>query len=86
MSGEGAIQSRLECRSVAGWMVAHRETAAPAQQFIAETIVKQGIVRDQLTLHADCGAATTSKPVALPLADPGVTKTLSRPRVSGDNP
>src|SRR5665811_101764 len=31
-------------RYVVGWMVAHRETAALAQQLIAETIAKQGIV------------------------------------------
>jgi putative transposase len=40
----------------------------------------------QLTVHADRGAAMTSKPVALLLADLGVVKTHSRPHVSNDNP
>ncbi len=73
-------------RYVVGWMVAHRESATLAEQFINETCARQGIGREQLTLHADRGSAMTSKPVALLLADLGVTKTHSRPHVSNDNP
>ena len=47
---------------------------------------KQAIERGQLTVHADRGSSMTSKPVALLLADLGVTKTHSRPSVSNDNP
>jgi putative transposase len=73
-------------RYAVGWMVAHRESAALAKKLIAETHDKQGVVRGQLTLHADRGSSMTSKPVALLLADLGVTKTHSRPYVSDDNP
>ena len=73
-------------RYVVGWMVAHRESATLAEQFIHETCVRQGIERGQLTIHADRGSAMTSKPVAFLLADLGVTKTHSRPHVSNDNP
>jgi putative transposase len=73
-------------RYVVGWMVAHRESATLAEQFIRETCARQGIGREQLTVHADRGSAMTSKPVALLLADLGVTKTHSRPHVSNDNP
>jgi putative transposase len=73
-------------RYVVGWMVATRECAALAEQFIAETCAKHGILPGQLTLHADRGASMTSKPVAFLLADLGVTKTHSRPYVSDDNP
>jgi len=73
-------------RYVIGWMVAHRESAALAEQFIHETCARQGIGREQLTIHADRGPAMTSKPVALLLADLGVTKTHARPHVSNDNP
>jgi putative transposase len=48
--------------------------------------VRQGIDRGQLTIHADRGPAMTSKPVALLLADLGVTKAHARPHVSNDNP
>jgi putative transposase len=73
-------------RYVVGWMVAHRESATLAERFIHETCARQGIGRDQLTIHADRGSAMTSKPVALLLADLGVTKTHGRPHVSNDNP
>ena len=73
-------------RNVVGWMVATRETAELAKRLIATTCEKQGIVPGTLTLHADRGTSMTSKPVALMLADLGVTKTHSRPHVSDDNP
>jgi putative transposase len=73
-------------RYVVGWMIAERESAALAQELISQTCARQGIQRGQLTVHADRGSAMTSKPVALLLADLGVTKTHSRPHVSNDNP
>ena len=39
-----------------------------------------------LTLHSDRGAPMTSKYTAQLLADLGVTRSLSRPQVSDDNP
>ncbi len=73
-------------RYVVGWMIAERETATLAETLIAETCAKQGIERDQLTLHADRGSSMRSKPVALLLSDLGVTKTHTRPYTSNDNP
>jgi hypothetical protein len=67
-------------------MLAHRETAALAERLIRETCERQGIEHHQLTIHADLGSSMTSKPVALMLADLGVTKSHSRPHVSNDNP
>ncbi len=72
-------------RYVVGWMVAHRESATLAERFIRETCARQGIGREQLTIHADRGPAMTSKPVALLLADLGITKTHARPHVANDN-
>src|SRR5450432_1920889 len=51
-------------RYVIGWMVARRESAALAEVMIRQTCAKQGIARDQLTIHADRGSSMTSKPVA----------------------
>ena len=73
-------------RYVVGWMVAPRESAQLAEELIRATCRRQGIGRNQLTLHADRGTSMRSKPVALLLADLGVTKTHSRPHVSDDNP
>ena len=64
----------------------HRESAALAEKLIAATCARQGISRGQLSIHADRGSSMTSKPVALLLADLGVTKSHSRPHVSNDNP
>jgi putative transposase len=73
-------------RYVVGWMVATRESAALAERLISGTCAKQGITRGQLSIHADRGSSMTSKPVALLLADLGVTQSHSRPHVSNDNP
>jgi putative transposase len=73
-------------RYVVGWMVSYRESAKLAEHLIAQSCRKQGICRGQLTIHADRGSSMTSKPVALLLADLGVSKTHSRPHVSNDNP
>jgi putative transposase len=73
-------------RYVVGWMVADAESSRLAEKLIAETCTRQGIERGQLTIHADRGSSMTSKPVAMLLADLGITKTHSRPHVSDDNP
>jgi putative transposase len=62
----------LFSRYVVGRMIAPRESAE--------------LARGQLTLHADRDTSMRSKPVALLLADLGVTKSHSRPHVSDDNP
>jgi putative transposase len=73
-------------RYVPGWMLARAERGSLAEALLAETVIKQGIGRDQLTIHADRGSPMTAKPVAFLLADLGVTKSHSRPHVSNDNP
>jgi putative transposase len=73
-------------RYVPGWLLATRESADLAEHLIAETIRKQYVVADQLTIHADRGTSMASKTVALLLADLGVTKSHSRPHCSNDNP
>jgi putative transposase len=73
-------------RYVVGWMIAPWESADLAHELIAATCDKEAIPRGQLTLHADRGASMRSKPVAMLLADLGVTKSHSRPHVSDDNP
>jgi putative transposase len=73
-------------RYVTGWLLADRESAELAERLLGETIRKHGIAPDQLTLHADRGTSMASKPVALLLADLGVTKSHARPHCSNDNP
>ncbi len=73
-------------RYVVGWMVATREAAALAERLLADAIAAQHVTCDQLAIHADRGTSMTSKPVAMLLADLGVTKSHSRPHVPDDNP
>jgi putative transposase len=73
-------------RRVVGWLLADRESQVLAEKLIADTITKHQVPPGQLTLHADRGSSMKSKPVALLLADLGVTKTHSRPHTSNDNP
>ena len=73
-------------RYAVGWMVADRENSALAGRLIEETCRKQDVEPRVLTLHSDRGAPMTSKCTAQLLADLGVTRSLSRPQVSDDNP
>nr|WP_231848468.1 IS3 family transposase [Gloeobacter violaceus] len=73
-------------RCVVGWLVAAQESAELAEQLIAQSSTREGIARDQLTIHSERGAAMTSRTVAVLLSDLGITKSHSRPHVSNDNP
>ena len=73
-------------RYVVGWLIAERESGHLAEMLIAEACARQNIPPEQLTIHADRGSPMLAKPVALLLADLGVTKSHSRPHVSNDNP
>jgi transposase InsO family protein len=46
------------------------------RSLLADVQNRQGIGRGQLTIHADRGSSMTSKPVALLLADLGVTQPI----------
>lgn len=71
-------------RYVPGWLVAPTETGELAKAFIDATIAAAGVT--PRVVHADRGTSMTSKPVALLLADLGVARSHSRPKVSNDNP
>jgi len=73
-------------RKVVGWLLANRESSTLAVELIRQSCQREGIVPEQLTVHADRGSSMRSKPVAFLLADLGVTKTHSRPYTSSDNP
>jgi len=76
----------LFSRYAVGWMVAEKENANLASRLIAESCSKHAVRPEILTLHSDRGAPMTAKCTAQLLADLGVTQSLSRPRVSDDNP
>jgi putative transposase len=67
-------------------MLANRENATLASRLIEESCRKYEVKPQVLTLHSDRGSPMTAKCTAQLLADLGVTQSLSRPRVSDDNP
>lgn len=73
-------------RYAVGWMVASRECATLAEALWSQTVRKYNVEPGQLVAHSDRGAPMTAKSFALLLADLGVTRSLSRPHVSDDNP
>lgn len=73
-------------RYVVGWMLAHRESQDLAARLIRDSVQRQQVREDQLTIHSDRGPAMISQTVAQLLGTLGVTKSHSRPHVSNDNP
>lgn len=73
-------------RKVVAWMLADRERANLAMQLIEGAYVQENIEPQSLVLHSDRGAPMTAKCTAQLLAELGVTRSLSRPQVSDDNP
>jgi transposase InsO family protein len=67
-----------------GYLVCAAEDSVVAADFIDAAISRNGTAPH--TVHADRGTSMTSKPVSALLADLGITRSHSRPRVSNDNP
>jgi putative transposase len=75
----------LFSRMTVGWLLAEVESAVLAEQLFAEAILRHGVARDALTVHADRGSAMRSEGLAQLLGSLGVTRSFSRPHVSDDN-
>jgi putative transposase len=69
-----------------GWMVAEHENSALAKQLFAEAITRYRLAPGSITVHNDRGAPMTAIGFVDLLASLGVERSLSRPRVSNDNP
>jgi len=69
-----------------GWMIAEQESADLAEPLIETSCHRQGIGREQLTLHADRGSVMIASTLTQLLSDLGVTPSHSRPHVPDDNP
>jgi putative transposase len=76
----------LFSRYVVGWMLAHRESGELARRLIAQAFAQQRIASGSLTVHADRGSAPTAKTLTQLYSELGIEPSLSRPRVSNDNP
>ena len=73
-------------RMIVGWTIEEVESAEHGAQLIDRICQEQGIPKEQLTLHSDNGAPMTGATMVATLERLGVIPSLSRPRVSDDNP
>src|SRR3990172_1827170 len=76
----------LFSRFVVGWLIAAQARAALAEQLIADSYARQGLVPGQLSVHSDRGGPMIARPLALLFDDLGITPSLARPRTPDDNP
>src|SRR5580658_57848 len=73
-------------RLVVGWQVVRRSNAAIAENFIRGALRSEHIEPGEAALHSDRGTEMTAQLVCDLLDSLGVVRSLSRPRVSDDNP
>lgn len=76
----------LWSRKTVGWCIDLEETAAVAEKLITVTARREGVDRHQLIIHSDRGAQMTSGTLTELYDTLGIRRSLSRPRVSNDNP
>ncbi len=68
------------------WLLARRESASLATHLFRTAIQTHDVDPKGLTIHADRGTAMRAKTTAQMMADLGIERSHSRPRVSNDNP
>ncbi len=73
-------------RKVVAWRVEYVEDSNLVKAMMANAVKVEDIDPSTLTIHSDRGASMTSKTVADLYAELGVTRSLSRPKTSNDNP
>ncbi|QAY62804.1 IS3 family transposase [Xylanimonas allomyrinae] len=71
-------------RYIVGWRIETVEDGDLAAELVQDIVTEQG--HPPRYLHADGGAAMTSKPLASLLVDLDVRRSHNRPRTSNDNP
>jgi putative transposase len=73
-------------RKVVGWEVHYNETAEQAAALRARSVWAEKCLKKDVVLHSDNGAPMKSLTMRAKMYDLGVATSLSRPRVSNDNP
>ncbi len=73
-------------RMIVHWEIHEAETAELASEMIDTACKKQGISKNQITLHSDNGGPMKGATMLATLHRLGITPSFSRPKVSDDNP
>lgn len=73
-------------RKIVGWQVHNEELSALAADLMVDICQREGIERNQVTLHSDNGSPMKGATMLATLQELGVVPSFSRPSVSNDNP
>ena len=73
-------------RCIVAWCITEYESGEQARVLIGTACAREGIERNQLTVHSDRGRAMRSKCLANLYGELGVGSSFNRPHVSNDNP
>jgi putative transposase len=73
-------------RKVVGWQVYEAESSALAADLMTDICRREGVKRQQVTLHSDNGSPMKGATLLATLHALGVIPSFSRPSVSNDNP
>lgn len=73
-------------RKIMGWQVHDCESSALAADLMTDICQREGIKREQVTLHSDNGSPMKGATMLATLQELGVIPSFSRPSVSNDNP
>ena len=73
-------------RKIVGWQVYEEESSALAADLMTDICQREGIARNQVTLHSDNGSPMKGATMLATLQQLGVIPSFSRPSVSNDNP
>jgi putative transposase len=73
-------------RKIVGWQVYERESSEWAADIVRDIVQREGIPRQQVTLHSDNGGPMKGATLLATLQALGILPSFSRPAVSNDNP
>ncbi len=73
-------------RKIVGWQVYEEESSALAADLMTDICQREGVKRNQVTLHSDNGSPMKGATMLATLQQLGVIPSFSRPSVSNDNP
>jgi transposase InsO family protein len=73
-------------RKIVGWQVYECESSDWAAEIVRDIVCREGISRDQVTLHSDNGGPMKGATMLATLQALGILPSFSRPAVSNDNP
>jgi len=73
-------------RKIVGWQVYEQESSQQAADILRDIVQREGISKEQVTLHSDNGSPMKGATMLATLQVLGIVPSFSRPAVSNDNP